>query len=73
MDLSDEEKELVRDLEHHFCFLHVLINLGDDACKRGLIDFDDCTLNEETYSQFHKRGNSSTYKAISSAARLFHQ
>ena len=53
MELTDEEKELVKNLEHHYCFLHVLINLGDDACKQGLVDFDKCTLNEETYAQFH--------------------
>lgn len=36
-------------------------------------DYDKCSLEEETYTQFHKRGISSTYSAILSAARLFHQ
>ena len=63
----------LKEIGLRYCFLHIIINLGDNACKRGLVDFDKCSLEEETYSQFHKRGNSSTYSAILSAARLFLQ
>ena len=70
--LSDDEK-LWTKLENHFCFLHIIINLGDDATKRGLFDLDKCCLSEDAYDNCHKRGNSTTYTAIYVAARLFHQ
>eukprot|EP00112_Aurelia_sp_Birch-Aquarium-sp1_P023784 Seg7227.3 transcript_id=Seg7227.3/GoldUCD/mRNA.D3Y31 product="hypothetical protein" protein_id=Seg7227.3/GoldUCD/D3Y31 len=72
-DLTDDERKSWQALQHHFCFLHIVINLGDDACQRGLIDFDKCTLEEDVYSQFHKGGNSTTYKLIYSSSRLLHQ
>ena len=71
--LSADEENLVTDLEHHFCLLHVIINLGEDACKRGLIDLDKCTLGEDTYIPLHRKGNSTTYNAILLAARICHQ
>ena len=56
-----------------FCFLHIIINLGDDACKNGLVHFDKCTLTEEALSLLNRRAQSSTYSAIYTAACLLHQ
>ena len=71
--LSEEEKARWQKLQNHFCFLHIIINLGDDACKNGLVHFDKCTLTEEVLSLLNQRAQSSTYSAIYTAARLLHQ
>ena len=72
-ELSEEEKSQWQKLQNHFCFLHIIINLGDDACKNGLVHFDKCTLTEEALSLLNKRAQSSAYSAIYTAARLLHQ
>ena len=71
--LPEEEKVHWQKLQNHFCFLHIIINLGDDACKNGLVHFDKCTLTEEALSLSNQRAQSSTYSAIYTAARLLHQ
>ena len=71
--LAEEEKNRWQKLQNHFCFLHIIINLGDDACKNGLVHFDKCTLTEEALSLLNRRAQSSTYSAIYTAARLLHQ
>ena len=71
--LSDEEKLKWKKLENRFCFLHIIINFGDDSCKNGLTHFDECTLEEEAFALLQKRSQSSTYNAIYAAARLLHQ
>ena len=67
--LSDNEKKTISDLEQHFCFLHVIINLGEYACKNGLMDFDKCALTPESFEAVHLRGQSLTYASIYAAAK----
>ena len=52
--LSDEEKLKWKKLENHLCFLHIIINFGDESCKNGLAHFDECTLEEEAFALLHK-------------------
>ena len=76
----DREKELSQDeitktsraIQNHHCFLHVIINLGDNATSSGLKDLDSCCLSEDASAHLTK-GCSSTYTCILLAARLFHQ
>ena len=77
---ADREKELSQDeitktsraIQNHHCFLHVIINLGDNATSSGLKDLDSCCLSEDA-SAYLTKGCSSTYTCILLAARLFHQ
>ena len=70
---SDIQKQSITVIQNHFCFLHVVTNLGEDACAKGLKDFDKCTLSSEVYAAFLKRGMSTVYKTLLLAARLLHQ
>ena len=71
--LSEEEKLHWQKLQNHFCFLHIIISLGDDAYKNGLTHFDKCNLTEEALSLLNRRAQSSTSSAIYTATRLLHQ
>ena len=46
-DLTDIQKQSINDIQNHFCFLHVVINLGEDAYSKRLMDFDKCTLTDD--------------------------
>ena len=65
-DHTNDEIKSRQELQHHFCYLHIIINLGDYACQRRLMDYNKCTLEEDVYSLFHKGGNSTKYKLIHS-------
>ena len=68
---QDEIKKASRTIQNHHCFLHVIINLGDNATSSGLKDLDSCCLSEDASAHLTK-GCSSTYTCIL-AARLLHQ
>ena len=71
--LSGSECENTRKIYNHYCFLHVLINLGDDACANGLVDVDKCCFPNDVFNNLHSKASSTTYSAILLAARMFHQ
>ena len=62
-----------RKVHNHYCFLHVIINLGDDACANGLVDLDRCCMPADTIESLHSQTNSTTYSAILLASRMLHQ
>ena len=60
-------------MKNHYCFLHVIINLGDDACSNGLADLDKCCLPVDALNDLHAKSSSTTYAAILLAAGMLHQ
>lgn len=72
LELEKKEKALSTFVSHH-CFLHIIINLGDDACKNGLSNLDKCSVNNDALGDLSLKGSSTTYTAIYAAARCFHQ
>ena len=65
--VAKKEKALSTFVNHH-CFLHIIINLGDDACKNGLGNLDKCFVNIEALGDLSLKGSSTTYTAIYAAA-----
>ena len=70
---SGDEGRSVLDIKNHYCFLHVIINLGDDAMTNGLVDLDKCSLPSDHLEELHATATSTTYSAILLAARMMHQ
>ena len=50
----------IKKLKNHYCFLHVIINLGDNACSNGLVNLDKCCLPVDALNDFHAKSSSST-------------
>ena len=78
--MSEEFSQMSRDavndaskVRNHYCFLHVIINLGDDACANSLVDIDKCCYPGDVFENLHSKASSTTYSAIMLAARMFHQ
>ena len=59
-------------LRNHYCFLHAVINMGDDACANGLVDLDKCSLPPNALNDLHAKSSSTTYASILLAARMLH-
>eukprot|EP00112_Aurelia_sp_Birch-Aquarium-sp1_P024457 Seg7753.2 transcript_id=Seg7753.2/GoldUCD/mRNA.D3Y31 product="hypothetical protein" protein_id=Seg7753.2/GoldUCD/D3Y31 len=70
---SGVEERTILDIKNHYCFLHVIINLGDDAMTNGLVDLDKCSLPYNHLEGLHATSTSTTYSAILFAARMMHQ
>ncbi|KAG1683760.1 hypothetical protein GQR58_009763 [Nymphon striatum] len=70
--MSKDAVNKVSKFRNHYCFLHVIINLGDDANANGLVDIDKCYPGD-VFDNLHSNASSTTYYAILLAARMFHQ